>query len=144
MITLRDRNEHNIHDPYAADNKRDCCYQCQHPGDDHKERAGRMGDLVTIGNGEILIAEFLISEGSFNIRGNLGKGISVGGFNIDLLDLNRTGDFIHGFGIHDEGIIEVDIVEVNGFVDFIEDTDNHEFFAHNSNCLADGAVDCIK
>ena len=53
-----------------------------------------MGDVVTIGDGEVLVAKFLIGEGLFDTFGDLGKGIGVSGFDIDLLDLNGAGDAI--------------------------------------------------
>ena len=103
-----------------------------------------MSDGVAVGDGEVFVAELLVGEGFFDVGGDGGKAVGVGGFDVDLLDLSGAGDFVETAYIHDKGIVKIDVVEIDGLFDFVEDADDHEFFAHDGDGLADGAVDGIK
>ena len=103
-----------------------------------------MSNFVAVGDGEVLVAEFLVSESLLDTFGDLGEGISVGSFDIDLLNLSRAGDAIKRGGIHNQGVVKINVVEIDGAVDFVKNADDHEFFTHDGNHLADSTIDSIK
>ena len=103
-----------------------------------------MSDLIAVSDGEVVVAVFVASKSFFDASRYGGKAVGVGGLDIDLLDLGGTGGFIKRVDIHNEGIVVVEIIEVDGFVDFVEDADDHEFFAHDFDSLADGTINGVK
>ena len=111
-----DGDEHDIHDADAADDERDSSDEGKDAGNDGKERVSRMSDFVAIGNGEVLVAGFIIFQTGVDLGAGGFKSVGGGGFDVDLLDLGRANDFVHGFDVHDEGVVEVDVVEIDGFV----------------------------
>ena len=88
-----------------------------------------MSDFFAFENGEIGVAGFGGDEGFFDGVGGLFEGVGVFGANVDLLDLKRVVDFIKGGSGDEKGIVEVDVVEVDGVVDFGEDADDNEALA---------------
>ena len=61
-----------------------------------------------------------------------------------MLDLSGADELIEGVDIHDEGIIEVDVVEIDGFVDFVENADNHKALAKDGDSVANGGIVSIE
>ena len=77
-----------------------------------------MSDIVAVGDGEVLVAEFLVLKGFGDVLRDGGEAVGVGGLDIDLLDLGGAGDLVEGIDIHNEGVVKIDIVEVNGGAGF--------------------------
>ena len=139
-----DRDEHDIHDADAADDERNGGDEGEDAGNNREEGVGGVSDFVAIGNGEILVAGFVVFQTGVDLGTGGFERVGGGGFDVDLLNLGGTDDFIHGFDIHDEGVVEVDVVEIDGFVEFVEHTDYDEFFAHDGNGVADGAIHGVE
>ncbi len=85
-----------------------------------------MGDFVTLEDGEVGVAGFGGNERFADGVGGFFKGVGVFGFDVDLLDLEGVVDFVKGRGGDEEGIVEVDVIEINWVVNFSEDADDDE------------------
>ena len=94
VITLGDRDKHDIHDADTANYERDTGYYGQHAGNNSKEIASWVGDLVAIGDGEIGIALFGFGEGVFDVARDSGEAVGISDFDVDLLDLGRAGNLV--------------------------------------------------
>ena len=137
---LRDRDEHDVHDANAANDEGDAGHEGEHAGNDGKHRAGWMeiagaGDdlevFVAILESFELLADFC--DGGFDVA----RSVSA---DIDLLNLNRG---FEGAGVIDadeDCVIEVDVVEVDRIVHFVEDTDDHELLV----VVSESAGDCFR
>ena len=84
---FRDGDEHNIHDADAANDEGDTGDKSEHARDDGEERASRVGDLIAVGDGEVVIAEFSGREGLVDFFGGGGDGGSGGSADVNLLNL---------------------------------------------------------
>ena len=103
-----------------------------------------MGNIVTIGNGKILVTKFLLGEFGGDFVRSGGKAVGVGGFDVDLLKLVGASKLTQRFGTHNEGIVKINTVEIDGLVDLVEDADDHEFFTHDGDGFANGTIHGIK
>ncbi len=144
VSAFRNGNEHDIHDADTANEERDTADESKYAGNNIEKSAGGVGNFVAVSDGKILVAGFLGRKGGFDIFGYLWKDLDIGGFDVDLLDLNSAGETGESFGVHNDGIVEINVVKINGFIDFIEYANDHEFFAENSDGLPDGATNGVK
>ena len=103
-----------------------------------------MSDTITIADRKIVITVLQIDKSISDVTRDSVKTIGVGGFDVDLLDLGGAGDLVEAGRVHNKSVVEIDLVEIDGFADFVEDADNHEFLAHDFDGFADGAVDGIE
>ena len=127
MGTFGDGNEHDVHDADSADDKGDAGDNRENARDNREERAGGVGELVAVGNGEVGVAGVGEAERVFNVFDGFVEGVGCFGADIDLLDLERAGGNGKFFGIDEQGIIKVEIVKVNRVVDFGKDANDEKF-----------------
>ena len=133
-----DGDEHNVHDADAADDEGNASDEREDAGDDGEEGAGGVGDFVALEDGEVGVAGFGGGEGFVDGAGSVVNGAGVFDADVDLLDLERVVDFVEGGGADEEGVVEVDIVEVDGVVNLGKDADDNEALAEESDGFADG------
>ena len=112
-------NKHDIHHADAADHEGNRSDNSKHARNNCEKGASWVSDFVAVSHGKIFVAMFLSDESGFDIFGDFGKTIGVFGFDVDLLDLGGAGDFVERVDIHDESVVEVDVVEIDGFFDFV-------------------------
>lgn len=138
MGAFGDGDEHDIHDADTANNDRDTSDDGEHARNKGEETTGGMGDLVAVRDGEIGIAGFRFGKGGADgIRGRF-KSVGSGDFDVDLLELERFVEFFEAIDMNEDGAIEVDIVEINRIINAGEDAGDDEFCAFNGESLADG------
>ena len=74
----------------------------------------------------------------FDSFGGAGNGVSGASANIDLLNLDRRFKSAGKIDVNENRVIEVDAIEVNWVVNFIEHADDHELLAIVTEGLSDG------
>ena len=122
-----DGNEHDVHDADATDDERDRGDEGEHAGNDGEEGAGGVGDFVAGKDGKILCAGPGICEfGGDGVYCAI-YGVGSGDFGVDLLNL-KVGECGNVIGIDDEGMVKIDIIEVDGVAHGVKNTDDHELF----------------
>lgn len=121
------RDEHDIHDTDAADDEGNAGNEGKHARDNREEGTSGMGNFIAGENGEILFTGF----GSRELFGDDVDGVidvvGSGDFDVDLLNL-KIGESSEITGVDEHGGVEIDVVEIDGVVDGIEDANDHEFF----------------
>ena len=70
---------------------------------------------------------------SISVEGTATNGVTTYNFDVDLLNLGRAGDFVKAANIHDDSIVKINVVEVNGLIDLVKDTDYTVSYSNNKN-----------
>ena len=124
--TLRDGDEHDVHNANAADDERDASNQGEHVGHDGEKGAswvkvfGARDNLVT------LIAFLGLLE--LLVDSTNGVWDDIGGFstNVDLLNLDRRFEGASKVNVDKNRVIKIYAIEVDWVFELVEDADDHE------------------
>lgn len=87
---------------------------------------------------ETFAAVFGLTEFVVNLLDAFFDGIGGGGTDVDLLDLDGRFESAGEVEVDEDGIVEVDTVEVDRVVNFFEDADDHELLAVVVESFSDG------
>ena len=89
-------------------------------------------------NFETFVAVFGLAEFVVNLLDAFFDRIGGGGTDVDLLDLDGRFESAGEVEVDEDGIVEVDTVEVDRIVNFFEDADDHELLAVVVESFSDG------
>jgi len=87
---FRNGNKHNIHYTNTANDKRNASDKSKHTGNNGEKGRGRVGDVVSVSDGEISVAGFVFDKFFANFVRGLFKSAGSFGLDVDLLDLDWT------------------------------------------------------
>lgn len=131
-------DEHNVHNADAANDEGDAGNEGEHAGNDLEEGASRVGDGVAVRNGEVGVARFGLDERIGDLLGGGSEGVGGGGLDVDLLDLEIIIDVDEAGDGDDDGVVEVNVIKIDGVVDGGKNTGDEEALAVGGKGLADG------
>lgn len=132
-------NEHNVHDANTSNNERDGGDGGHGGGKSVEELAGGLSNLSAREDGVVRLSSVVFVECFFDTLNGSGEFISGGGFDIDLLELERVlMERFASFKANDGSAVEVDVVVVDGLVGALEDADNSEIVAADGEIMAYG------
>ena len=97
VCAFGDRDEHDVHDTDTANDKRDAGDKGEDARNNREEGASRVGDFVTIEDREIGVARFGGNKSFSDEFYGIFDAIGVGGADVDLLDLEGIVDFVEDF-----------------------------------------------
>lgn len=137
VSTFGDGDEHDVHDSDAANDERDAGDEGEHTRDDLKQGTSGVGNGVAVRDGEIGVAGFGLSESVGDFLGGGFKGVGGGDFDVDLLDLEIVVDFGEAVDGNEDGVVEVNVVEINGIINGGENASDKEFVATECEGFAD-------
>ena len=135
---LRDGDEHDVHDANATDDERDARNESEHAGNDGKHRAGWVKVAVSGDDLEVFVTILELFELLFNLSDS---GVDVArsvGADIDLLNLNRRFEGAGEVDVDQNGVIKVDVIEIDWIVHLVENAYDHELFVIVGESASDG------
>ena len=135
---LRDGDEHDVHDTNATDDERDASDERKHARDNREHGASWVKVAGARNDLEVFVAFFELLEFLFNLCDSgfdIARSVRA---DVDLLNLNRRFEGAGVIDVDEDGIIEVDVIEIDRVVNLVEDADYHEHLVVVGESAGDG------